>query len=429
LKHSEITNKIILAIALILPAFFAKAQVDISSPYSIFGIGNLYGVSSQMNMAIGGASTAFSSPYFINPSNPASYMAFDTNSFVFDAAFNLRSGTLKTTEQTQKTRFGNLSNLYFGFPVTKWWRTSLGVMPYSNVGYNMQGTQVVENIGKMVSVYKGSGGLNKAYIGNAFSPVKNLSVGVNMSYLFGNIIKQRAITFPDSGTYANSMVKSTAKLKKINFDMGLIYRIPMKEGRFLQVGLTYNPQQEIDGHAEKIAYTYAYDASTNEEQLKDTISYESGNDGVVVLPTAFGAGIMFGSTNRWFATADVNWQKWSDFRYLGNNPGLQDNFRVSLGGQFRPSPVDIGKYYERINYRAGFRFEQSYLEIRNTRINDFGLSFGVGLPMKKSRSTINVGIEVGSQGTTDSQLIKENYIRFTVGTALQERWFLKRRFN
>ena len=389
----------------------------------------MYGVSSQMNMAIGGASTAFTSPYFINPSNPASYMSFDTNSFVFDAAFNLRSGTLKTTEQTQKTRFGNLSNLYFGFPVTKWWRTSLGVMPYSNVGYNMQGTQVVENIGKLVSVYKGSGGLNKAYIGNAFSPVKNLSVGFNMSYLFGNIIKQRAITFPDSGTYANSMVKSTAKLKKINFDMGLIYRIPMKEGRFLQVGLTYNPQQEVDGYAEKISYTYAYDASTNEEELKDTISFETGNDGVVILPTAFGAGIMFGSTNRWFATADVNWQKWSDFRYLGNNPGLQDNFRVSLGGQFRPSPVDIGKYYERINYRAGFRFEQSYLEIRNTRVNDLGLSFGVGLPMKKSRSTINVAVEVGSQGTTDNQLIKENYIRFTVGTSLQERWFLKRRFN
>jgi len=380
-------------------------------------------------MAVGGAATAFSSPYFINPVNPASYMAFDTNSFVFDAAFNLRSGTLNTIDQSQKTRFGSLSNLYFGFPVTKWWRTSLGIMPYSNVGYEMQGSQVVENIGSLVSVYKGSGGLNKAYFGSAFSPIKNLSIGVNMSYLFGNIVKQRAITFPDSGTFANSMVKSTARLNKLNFDMGLIYRVNMKEGRFLQVGVTYNPKQSLDGYAEKIAYTYAYDYSTYEESLKDTVSYEAGENGEVILPTAIGAGFMIGSTNRWFATADVNYQKWSEFSYLGNNPGMKDNLRVSLGGQFRPSPVDIGKYYERINYRAGFRFEQSYLEIRNTRINDFGISFGVGLPMKKSKSTMNIAVELGTQGTTDNQLIKENYMRLTIGTSLQERWFLKRRFN
>ncbi len=380
-------------------------------------------------MAIGGAATAFSSPYFINPANPASYMAFDTNSFVFDGAFNLRSGTLKTTTESQKTRFGTLSNLYFGFPVTKWWRTSLGIMPFSQVGFEMQNSQFVDDIGNSVFTYSGSGGLNKAYFGNAFSPVKNLSVGVNMSYIFGNIIKQRTVTFPDSGAFANTMIKSTARLNKLNFDAGLIYRKNFKEGKFVQIGLTYNPVQNINGFAEKITYSYSYDYSTNIEKIKDTVSYEAGDNGEVILPTAIGGGFMIGSTNRWFATADVNWQKWSEFRYLGNNPKLQNNLRLSLGGQYRPSAVDIGKYYERINYRAGFRFEQSYLEIYDTRLNDFGISFGVGLPMKKSRSTVNIAVEVGTQGTTEKGLIKENYVRFTLGTSLQERWFLKRRFN
>lgn len=427
MKHFKIIHKLTLAVVLLLPAFIATAQVKISSPYSLFGIGNLYGVSSQMNMAIGGAATAFSSPYFINPANPASYMAFDTNSFVFDGAFNLRSGTLKTTTESQKTRFGTLSNLYFGFPVTKWWRTSLGIMPFSQVGFEMQNSQFVDDIGNSVFTYSGSGGLNKAYFGNAFSPVKNLSVGVNMSYIFGNIIKQRTVTFPDSGAFANTMIKSTARLNKLNFDAGLIYRKNFKEGKFVQIGLTYNPVQNINGFAEKI--TYSYDYSTNIEKIKDTVSYEAGDNGEVILPTAIGGGFMIGSTNRWFATADVNWQKWSEFRYLGNNPKLQNNLRLSLGGQYRPSAVDIGKYYERINYRAGFRFEQSYLEIYDTRLNDFGISFGVGLPMKKSRSTVNIAVEVGTQGTTEKGLIKENYVRFTLGTSLQERWFLKRRFN
>lgn len=429
MKHIKVIRKLILAVAFFSSAFLATAQVKISSPYSLFGIGNLYGVSSQMNMAIGGAAVAFSSPYFINPANPASYMAFDTNSFVFDGAFNLRSGTLKTVDESLKTKFGTLSNLYFGFPVTKWWRASLGIMPYSQVGYEIQGSEVLENIGNRVNVYKGSGGINKAYFGSGFSPVKNLSIGINMSYLFGNIVKERAITFPDSVYYINTMVRSTARLNKVNFDFGLMYRITMSEGKFMQFGLTYNPKQSVDGSSEQIAYSYVWNYTKNLEVIKDTISYERGNKGIVKLPTAFGAGFMVGSSNRWFATADVNWQKWSEFRYLGNNPGMKDNLRVSIGGQFRPAKVDMGKYYNRINYRAGFRFEQSYLEIRETRINDFGISFGVGLPMKKSRSTLNIAVELGTQGTTENDLIKENYMRLTIGTSLQERWFLKRKFN
>ncbi|MEI8049172.1 MAG: hypothetical protein WCI92_17450 [Bacteroidota bacterium] len=429
MKHFKFSGKHILAAVLLLPVFFATAQVKISSPYSVYGIGNLYGVSSQMNMAIGGASTAFSSPYFINPANPASYSAFDTNSFVFDAAFNIHTGTLNTIDQSQKTRFGTLSNLYFGFPVTKWMRTSIGIMPYSHVGFEMQSSQVVPDVGNTLSIYEGSGGLNKAYFGNSFSPWKSFSVGVNVSYLFGNIVKEYATTFPDSAYYLNTMRRSTASLNKVVFDLGFIYHKALKEGRYLQVGLTYNPSQMLDGETEIIHYSYTHNISSNTDDIKDTVSRVVGSNGVVTLPTAFGAGFMIGTTNRWFALADVNYQKWSEFRYLGNNPGLKDNFRVSLGGQFRPSTVDIGKYYQRVNYRAGVRFERGYLELQNTSINDIGISFGVGLPMKKSKSTMNIAVELGTQGTTDNGLIKENYIRFTVGSSLQERWFLKRRFN
>ena len=380
-------------------------------------------------MAIGGAATAFSSPYFLNPANPASYMSMDSNSFVFDGAFNLHSGKLMTTDESQKTKFGTLSNLYFGFPVTKWWRASAGVMPFSHVGFEMQGQQVIENIGEVLTTYSGNGGLNEAYIGSAFSPVKNLSLGVNMAYLFGNIVKERATAFPDSGAYVNAMLRSTARLNKLNFDFGLLYRIDLKEGKYCQIGLTYKPKQIIDGKAEQIAYSYVYDYNQNVENVIDTVSYVVGDDDEVIMPTSFGAGFLIGNTNRWLATADFNWQKWSEFRYLGNNPELKDNLRLSVGGQYRPSAVDIGKYYERIYYRLGFRFEQSYLQKEDTRLKDIGISFGVGLPTKKSRSTMNLAVEIGTQGTTELGLIKENYIRVTFGAALQERWFLKKRYN
>lgn len=429
MKHIKILHKLILAVVLLSIGSNSAAQVKISSPYSIYGIGDLYGSGSQMNMALGGAVSAFSSPYFINSSNPASYMAFDSNSFVVDASFNLRSGTIKTTEESQKTRFGTISNLAFGLPVKKWWRASIGVLPVSQVGFDMQTTEYVPNVGNSVNMYSGSGGLNKAYFGNAFSPFKNFSIGANISYIFGNIVKEAALTFPDSTTYANTMVRHTASLRKVTYDFGLIYRKDLKEGKYIQLGLTYAPAQQLNGNDEKITYTYAYNATNNTEVTKDTINLETSDTKLVQLPTSVGAGVQFGVTNRWFAITGITWQKWSEFRYLGVDPGMLNNLRISLGAQFRPSVTSMGKYYQRINYRAGLRFQQGNLVVQDTRINDFGVSLGVGLPMKKSNSTINIAFEVGSKGTTANGLIQENYMRLTIGASLQERWFLKRRFN
>lgn len=414
---------------MLVAKFNAQAQVSISSPYSLFGIGSLYSNSSQLNMAIGGSSVAFSSPYFINPYNPASYSSFDTNSFVFDGAMHLKTGSLSTIDNTQKFNFGSISNVYIGFPVTHWWSASLGVLPFSNVGYEIHDDQTLEDFGHLVNIYKGTGGLNKAYIGNSFSPFKNFSVGFNAAYIFGDINKESAVTFPDSATYTNTMIKNSTRLSKLTTEFGLLYKINLKSGYFLQTGITVNPTHNFTGKTDYIVYTFARNYSTNRDIPKDTIEYNPGAATETKLPLAIGAGVMFGSANRWFATADVNYQKWSQFSYLGKNPGLKDNLRISVGGQLRPSSVDIGKYWERINYRAGFRFEQSYLELKNTRINDFGISFGLGLPMKKTRSTINLAVELGSQGTTNNGLIRENYFRFTLGTALQERWFLKRKYN
>lgn len=380
-------------------------------------------------MAIGGSSTAYSSPYFINPANPASYSAFDTNSFVFDGAMHLKRGTLATKGDSQKFNFGSISNVYFGFPVTHWWSASLGVLPFSNVGYEIRDDMTLPDFGHQVNIYKGQGGLNKAYIGNSFTPIKNFSVGFNAAYVFGDINKESAATFPDSITYTNTMIKNSTRLSKLTTEFGLLYRINLKSGYFLQTGLTINPKHTFSGKTEHIVYTFARNYDKNQDYIKDTIEYMPGNVTETTLPIAIGGGVMFGNSNRWFATADVNYQKWSDFKYLGNNPGLKDNLRISVGGQIRPSTVDIGKYWERINYRAGLRFEQSYLELKNTRINDFGIGFGLGLPMKKSRSTINLAFELGSQGTKNNDLIRENYFRFTLGTALQERWFLKRKYN
>ncbi len=83
----------------------------------------------------------------------------------------------------------------------------------------------------------------------------------------------------------------------------------------------------------------------------------------------------------------------------------------------------------RIAYRFGLSYEQSYLMFDGQQINDFGISFGVGLPIYRSSSTINVAAVFGKRGTQENNLVLENYARINVSVNLYDLWFIKRRFD
>jgi len=382
-----------------------------------------------MNMAMGGTSAASRSSLYINPKNPASYTAFDSTSFIFEGAFLASKLKLSTSTTSTTTNDASLGYVTMGIPITKWWKSGFGIMPFSSVGYMIASESVLDQIGKVQYGYTGNGGLNQAFLGNAFQPFKNLSVGFNLSYIFGSLSHERTISFPDSGNVYNSRISNSTELKNLNFDFGLQYHNTLKSGMFVVAGLTFSPKQSLHGLADELAVSYVHNVTSDIDINKDTALFISGLKGDAVIPMSIGGGLSVGRANRWTASTDVQWQKWSDYQYYGNSESLKDKLRISMGGQFRPSPIDIGKYWKRITYRAGLRFEQSYLEIRDNRLNDYGLSFGVGLPMKKSRSTINLAFEAGTFGTTNSDLIKENYFRVSIGVSLYEKWFLKRTFD
>ena len=63
------------------------------------------------------------------------------------------------------------------------------------------------------------------------------------------------------------------------------------------------------------------------------------------------------------------------------------------------------------------------------QINDFGISFGVGLPVYRSNSTINVSAEFGRRGTKQNNLVLEKYAKLNLSVNLYDVWFIKRRFD
>jgi hypothetical protein len=142
----------------------------------------------------------------------------------------------------------------------------------------------------------------------------------------------------------------------------------------------------------------------------------------------FGSGI--GMDKKWFLGAEISFQENSKLRNRFkdiNNATFENSTRISLGGYFVPKHDSFSNYFSRVIYRAGFRYENTGLVIRNESINDYGMTFGIGLPVGLSK--INLGFEFGKKGTTSQGLVQENYFNLNIGLSLNDLWFRKREIN
>jgi hypothetical protein len=123
-------------------------------------------------------------------------------------------------------------------------------------------------------------------------------------------------------------------------------------------------------------------------------------------------------------------QSWSKANFFGPaDPVLTDLDKFAIGAEWIPNRFSIRGYLNRIAYRAGLKYEKSYLMLNNQQIKDLGISFGVGLPIYRSNSTVNVAAEIGRRGTKEHNLVVENYAKLNLSVNLHDIWFVKRRFD
>ncbi len=405
-----------------------SAQIQINSPYTRYGVGNIVekGLNPRL-FAMGGLHFGIQSNDMINPANPASYAAFDSTTFVFDAGLFGTGVTLRTDQASQSSNYLSLSHLLFGMPITRWWKTSIGMLPFSYVGYDIYNTVSVENISNVEYVYRGSGGYNQLYWGNAFRLGKKFSLGFNFKYIFGTIEKARAVSFPDSIEMKNTYISSSVTASGIYGDIGIQYKTKLAGKLNLIVGGVFGPQLNINTKGSFLATTYLGDLSSV-LYTRDTIRYQNGLKGNFVMPVRTGLGFSLGKSNKWLVGMDFSWQNWEKYRSYGESDSLKNRWNIALGGEYIPNYRSINSYFQRVAYRFGAHYGKTPLYLMNNHISEFGISFGLSLPIRKSRSTINASIEVGQQGTTTNGLIQENYIRFSLGVNIFENWFVKSKY-
>lgn len=403
---------------------------DINSPFSRFGLGRLYGknVSAQLQ-SMGGISLGIANPYIINMANPASYAAFDSLTFVFQTGIFGSLTTLRNTITSDQSNYATMSQMVMGFPVTRWWRSSMGVTPYSKVGYNTRIAIPVSGFGPMVSDRWGKGGITQAYWGNGFNLSHNLRVGVNLTYLFGNTRFYNMVYSADSLNVFGTKNEQYLRVGDFIYDWGVQYDIHLKKNRKIILGLVYSNRVNVTAYRSVLTTTITGGYGTNVGVVRDTIRYVPDEKGSVLIPAHYGIGFTYSQLGQWLIGADVKWQDWSKFKSFGQAGYLQNTFSVAIGGEFTPKHNTISSLGKRMTYRFGAYFNQTYLNMYGHSINEYAITGGIRFPFKRTRSNLNLGIALGSRGTLQNNLIKESFFSLSFGINIVENWFYKRKYR
>ena len=414
-------NKTLLFLLVTLMNTMMSAQTGTSSPYSRFGLGELNTNDCAKYNALGG-SAAYYNALSINPYNPATYTAFKPNSFLFSTGGLHKTVKMQTNDKEQITNNSVLSHLVFGFPVSKKIGVSIGMIPYSSAGY-MLNYRDEQNNADMI--YSGDGGLSKMYFGGAYKITNSLSLGMNASYLFGGLNRQKKAEFDDVSIF-NSRSVSRINLKGYYYSVGMIYIKELKENMQFTIGIRANNKANIS--ANRTILTESFEYSSIFEVVKDT-AVNSTESGVVIMPQQLAVGGSLDIEKKWLLSANYSTQNWSDYRLFEATDSLQNSMSFSAGVQYTPDYNAVTKLHKRMHYRLGMTYGKTPLHIFGTQLKERSISIGMGIPLKKTRTMYDVSITMGERGTTDNNLIKEQFVLFGLSISYEGIWFVKQKYD
>ncbi len=418
-------KRFIVSICLLFTAVVFSQQ-NSSSPYSYYGIGDVKFKGTTENRSMGGLGIIPDSVH-INLQNPASYSSLVLTTFTVGGSTT--STKLKTDSAESDASRTTLDFLAIGVPISEKVGIALGLMPYSAVGYRIENT-VTNNDIDQYTQFSGEGGLNRVFAGVSYNVTPKLSLGADVQYNFGTIETKSIIALPSIPIQYPTREINTSDYKGLSFNIGAMYKTKLNEKYDWFTSATYTPSATLSSETDRQLATITYSNGLN-ELLVDEIDVlvSSGN---VKLPSKFTIGSGLGIKTKWFAGVEYTFQESNE---LGNrfdnvtSASFETSHKISLGGYITPKYQSFNSYLSRITYRAGLRYEKTGLVINDESINDYGISLGIGLPLNYFTSNLNLGVELGQRGTTSASLVQENYVNFFVSLSLNDRWFVKRKYD
>ncbi len=418
---------------LILLLLASGLSAQTPSPYAIYGLGYLRGDVFSSNRQMGSISAAYHNPLSINQVNPASLA--DIGLTTFEVGGDADHLEISSNDSSYVGDFGSLSHLAIAFPVKFGrWGAAISFKPYSSVRYNFTRDVNDVQIGEFSEIYTGRGHLYTVMLSNGVK-YKGFSLGLGIGLLFGHVDYSKIIYFsPTVGALSSRNVAENT-YRGFVYNLGAQYRQKItgserasKKKDPIYVTLGAYGSSSIGIRVKSINYWQRFDIRTNGELVRDTIGSLLQQKSNTTLPGYFGAGLSFDLPGRWLIGLDFKYNLYSQFTSSTNKDAFANNYRIAVGTEYTPDRYSKN-FLKQMIYRIGGFGGNSELVTESGQLDEWGVSAGFGFPVRKAGSLLNLGFEFKNRGTISDSQFNERYYTFSLGLIINDRWFVKRKFD
>ncbi|RXG32320.1 hypothetical protein [Leeuwenhoekiella marinoflava] len=406
-------NKLAILILLFLGISNLKAQTNAlsNSPYSLFGVGIPNTFSTGKTNALGGAGIALKSDNSLNSLNPASLGAMPVKHFYFDIGYKAQLFSLSEGAGSSNQSNSTFSNVALAFPVTQQSAVSLVLAPYSNVGYDITGIE--QSIEGSTSFYTsdvtGNGSLNELDLNYGYSFFNKLRLGITGTYLFGKTEQT------EYNTILDYFLDIQRENRYTGFRVGAGFQYDITDK--ISIGSNVKIPTSLEATQNSIVSQDYDDDITEETSVKN---FE--------LPLEMGFGTEFKFGESYAVYADYTRKLWSKTEQESSFNDYKDQDSFKTGLTFIPKPGGI-YYWQNVEFRVGANYDTGYLNIAGNDVSSYSVNVGLGLPVSRSGSKLNLMYSYGKNGETSNGLIQENIHSLSINFSLDGIWFMKPKYN
>ena len=463
-----IANYLIFSVVLLLVSLISYSQEN--SPFSRYGLGDIYPQASIASRAMGGLTSTVTSTQFINTVNPASYGSLGLVTYDFALSIDARTLLSKTpVEKYSSTNFIP-SYLQLGMPLTKAGKRNgaglvFGLRPATRINYSVEeGSRIFyDSLGTSDSLhqlYEGNGGLNQVFLGigktwkNKNNPNNSISIGFNAGYGWGTKFISNKTDFPSDSSYENwyrSNATDSTHYWGMFLNPGIMASFTLKEttdpisklknSYVLAIGGSGTLEQNLNASRDLTRQTFFYKEDGG-IVVVDSVYEGNTNHGKINVPFNFNGGLMLNKmisngpfvVKKWGIGVDYNFAPWSKYRYYGEPDRVNDSWFLRAGIEFSPSPLSNKGVFANGMYRLGYYNGKEYQNADGNGYKVQAFTFGYSFNLRKYHSydkqftMINTALEFGKRGSSVNN-VTENFFKISLGLSLSDIWFIKRKYD
>jgi hypothetical protein len=431
---------------LFLIPFLGYTQKYVSTPYSSQGFGLVDPLTHPTFGALGNAKTAYIDSSVLNFYNPSSYSFLGQGQPIFSVGISSQFSTFVLGDNTSKSSISAINHFSFGFSFAKRFGFGVGIKPFSSKGYSLIDS-LINNSDTLIRSFTGFGNITDAFAGLSFKLINSskysLSLGANVSYLFGSILDEQRTHL--SGSTSGGVYSNMFKAKSFLPVYALTFQSNLNRANSLLLSGVYNFSSSLNGN---FSSSNSFSTDINNSTIQDTINFTSSSS-TFNIPSSFSFGFKFDHTainslkrteNKIYhllLTGEVKYTDWSKFQ---NNTGITVSYKNTLSYSFgiEYSPhydfLDRSKsigFFNKIKYRSGYQCFNLPYSYKESQVVSSGITFGIGIPIvsQRSLSSINMNYVYGKRQDMSNLSFTENFSAFNLGVmitpAIYDRWFRK----